>query len=356
MFQEKNISTYPSIWMSLLCILMVGCKSTGSYKPSYTVAVDSHQQVNSQCPSGNRRSYAVSERNSKAIGASFEAYARGSIDEAVNKLLALGEVERQYDKAYINRMLGHFYAEKGDFIKGIAYLEKVVDANVLGGQDHAATQTLLANLYLVNGDYLGAIRQYKAQMQFSCHQSETAYSGIAFAYFSLADLDKMYSNTITAFRYSSRPDKDEYISRFEVLKKQSDQEALENLFFTVYPKYKGIQEKSQKKIAKSDAEEKPVPPLLLVRIEPFYPLTAARDEIEGCVEVSFSVNTSGKPINIQVIESKPEGVFDFEAVRAVAKWHYRPQYKSGVPVQADGLTEKLCFKLSISKKHVPENS
>ena len=53
-----------------------------------------------------------------------------------------------------------------------------------------------------------------------------------------------------------------------------------------------------------------------------YPLEAAEKGIEGFVRMAFNINQRGKVDNIEVLKSVPEGVFDREAVRALAKWKY----------------------------------
>ncbi|MDP2561142.1 TonB family protein [Psychrobium sp. 1_MG-2023] len=60
-----------------------------------------------------------------------------------------------------------------------------------------------------------------------------------------------------------------------------------------------------------------------VRIEPRYPVQAARDGIEGSVVLKFDITQSGDVKNIIVVKSVPENVFDKEARRALKKWKYK---------------------------------
>lgn len=60
----------------------------------------------------------------------------------------------------------------------------------------------------------------------------------------------------------------------------------------------------------------------VIRINPTYPVHAARNDIEGFVILSFDISEIGKPINIQIIDAKPRGYFEKSARRAIKKWKY----------------------------------
>ena len=83
----------------------------------------------------------------------------------------------------------------------------------------------------------------------------------------------------------------------------------------------------------------------IVRIEPKYPIQAARDGKEGYVILSFSINKIGGVEDVKVIEAKPKRVFDKEARRALRKWKYKPKIVDGVPLVQKGLTVQLDFKM-----------
>ena len=84
----------------------------------------------------------------------------------------------------------------------------------------------------------------------------------------------------------------------------------------------------------------------IVRIEPKYPIQAARDGKEGWVKLSFSINEIGGVEDVQVIEAQPKRVFDKEAKRALRKWKYKPNVVDGKPQKQTGLTVQLDFKMS----------
>lgn len=83
----------------------------------------------------------------------------------------------------------------------------------------------------------------------------------------------------------------------------------------------------------------------IVRVEPKYPATAARDGKEGWVKLSFSINTQGAVNNIKVVDAEPKRVFEQAARRALAKWKYKPNIVQGTPQPQDDMVVMLDFKL-----------
>ncbi|MGS2720491.1 energy transducer TonB [Paraglaciecola aestuariivivens] len=86
----------------------------------------------------------------------------------------------------------------------------------------------------------------------------------------------------------------------------------------------------------------------IVRIEPKYPVQAARDGKEGWVKLSFTINEVGGVEDVDVIDSDPKRVFDREARRALSKWKYKPKIEDGKPMKQYGLIVQLDFKLDQS--------
>jgi protein TonB len=83
----------------------------------------------------------------------------------------------------------------------------------------------------------------------------------------------------------------------------------------------------------------------IVRIEPKYPIQAARDGKEGWVKLSFTINEIGGVEDVKVIEAQPKRVFDKEARRALRKWKYKPKVVDGKALKQPGLTVQLDFKM-----------
>ncbi|MCV2885723.1 TonB family protein [Aestuariibacter sp. AA17] len=89
-----------------------------------------------------------------------------------------------------------------------------------------------------------------------------------------------------------------------------------------------------------DNEARPI-----VRVGPKYPPDAARNGLEGWVKLSFSINTDGTVINVNIIDAEPARIFNREAKRALSKWKYKPQLIDGKPVMRNGLEVILQFTL-----------
>jgi len=83
----------------------------------------------------------------------------------------------------------------------------------------------------------------------------------------------------------------------------------------------------------------------VVRIEPKYPVQAARDGKEGWVKLSFTINEIGGVEDVTVMDADPKRIFDKEAKRALRKWKYRPKVVDGKPERQPGLTVQLDFKM-----------
>jgi protein TonB len=83
----------------------------------------------------------------------------------------------------------------------------------------------------------------------------------------------------------------------------------------------------------------------IVRIEPKYPIQAARDGKEGWVRLSFSINEIGGVEDVTVMEAQPKRIFDKEAKRALRKWKYKPKVVDGKALRQTGLTVQLDFNM-----------
>ncbi len=83
----------------------------------------------------------------------------------------------------------------------------------------------------------------------------------------------------------------------------------------------------------------------LVRIEPQYPIKAARSGKEGWVQLKFDVTATGEVENVSIMQSKPGRIFNQAAKRALLKWKYRPMIVDGKPQMRKGLMVQLDFKI-----------
>ncbi|WP_375749384.1 energy transducer TonB [Vibrio sp. HN007] len=83
----------------------------------------------------------------------------------------------------------------------------------------------------------------------------------------------------------------------------------------------------------------------LHRIEPSYPQKALQRKIEGYVSLRFTIDRSGKPTDIEVIDAKPARIFNRDAIKALRRWRYQPKMVNGVAHERVGQEVKLEFKI-----------
>ena len=70
----------------------------------------------------------------------------------------------------------------------------------------------------------------------------------------------------------------------------------------------------------------------LVRIPPVYPSRAKRQGIEGWVRVKFLVRASGLVERVDILEARPEDLFDNSVRQCVLSWRFKPGTVEGEPV------------------------
>ncbi|KZN55619.1 hypothetical protein N474_14625 [Pseudoalteromonas luteoviolacea CPMOR-2] len=83
----------------------------------------------------------------------------------------------------------------------------------------------------------------------------------------------------------------------------------------------------------------------VVKIEPKYPTDAFEQSIEGYLKFRAVINHRGALENIEVIESSPKGVFEFEGLRALKFWRFKPALLNGKLVKVE-YQDKLVWKLN----------
>lgn len=82
----------------------------------------------------------------------------------------------------------------------------------------------------------------------------------------------------------------------------------------------------------------------LVRIAPQYPRNAARDRIEGWVELELVVNPDGTVRSARPIKAQPRGVFESAAIQALMKAKFKPKVVDGKPVEQKAI-QRVDFNL-----------
>ncbi|MFT5500457.1 MAG: protein TonB [Woeseiaceae bacterium] len=84
--------------------------------------------------------------------------------------------------------------------------------------------------------------------------------------------------------------------------------------------------------------------LPIVRVAPVYPARALSRGVEGYVDMSFTVTTTGTVSDPLVLFST-SSLFDRAATRAVLKFKYKPRVVDGVPVDVPDVKTRITFKI-----------
>lgn len=84
--------------------------------------------------------------------------------------------------------------------------------------------------------------------------------------------------------------------------------------------------------------------LPIVRVAPVYPARALSRGLEGFVDLSFTVTSTGSVENPIVLQST-SSLFERAAIRAVLKFKYKPRVVDGVPVAVPGVKTRISFQL-----------
>jgi protein TonB len=84
--------------------------------------------------------------------------------------------------------------------------------------------------------------------------------------------------------------------------------------------------------------------LPIVRVAPVYPARALSRGIEGYVDMSFTVTTTGT-VKDPVVMFSTSSLFERAATRAVLKFKYKPRVVDGVPVDVPGVKTRISFQI-----------
>jgi TonB family protein len=111
---------------------------------------------------------------------------------------------------------------------------------------------------------------------------------------------------------------------------------------------KGESEKATQhciQIGKMTPWEQDMEPTPLFRVEPKYPLSAAKRGKEGWAKMSFTIDKMGFVNDVKLLDVKGGSDFGKESVKVLEKWRYAPKFEDGQAVTAKNLTVQLDFKL-----------
>jgi len=88
----------------------------------------------------------------------------------------------------------------------------------------------------------------------------------------------------------------------------------------------------------------------LTRLKPLqlqYPSRALAREIQGWVEIGYTVTPKGKVADVKALRADPAGVFESAATDAVARLSYKPVTKDGTPI---AVTTKIRVAFRLTAK------
>ena len=88
--------------------------------------------------------------------------------------------------------------------------------------------------------------------------------------------------------------------------------------------------------------------LPIVRVAPVYPSRALSRGLEGFVDMSFTVTTTGTVKDPIVLQST-SSLFERAATRAVLKFKYKPRVVDGIPVEVSGVKTRITFRIRNSR-------
>jgi TonB family protein len=96
-----------------------------------------------------------------------------------------------------------------------------------------------------------------------------------------------------------------------------------------------------------------VPPKLIKKVEPLYPVKARLDRVEGVVDAEATTDTQGRVQTVKILRSVPK--LDQAVVDAVKQWVYKPALVNGKPVPVS-LKISCRFTLRGGRHNVEESS
>jgi len=82
---------------------------------------------------------------------------------------------------------------------------------------------------------------------------------------------------------------------------------------------------------------------VIIQVQPVYPNSALKRNIVGFVKVDFVLDEQGRAKDIQILESRPEGIFERAVLKSVNKTKYQPVIENGEVVQIR-VSQGFCFK------------
>jgi TonB family protein len=89
-----------------------------------------------------------------------------------------------------------------------------------------------------------------------------------------------------------------------------------------------------------------VSPEPILRVEPKYPINAARNNREGWARLSFVIDEQGDVSNVLVIETSGSKDITRAAIKAAERWKYKPAMENGKPIQQCVNSVQMDFRMN----------
>lgn len=96
-------------------------------------------------------------------------------------------------------------------------------------------------------------------------------------------------------------------------------------------------------LKQTDDKVKPTAPVALNSVDPAYTADALRDHVEGTVTLYAVIRPDGTVTDIKVLNSLDDRL-DSSAMRALARWHFRPGTKNGEAIALEAVVQ-IPFKM-----------
>ncbi len=134
----------------------------------------------------------LSQYNAAKIQRAIQLQQEQQLSEAIEVLAKLTP-SQDYDRAYINRMLGVFHWQQGNTPMALSFLDKAVMSKQLDDEQARVTQRMLADLWLTEQGYSQALSHYYQLTKNMPKEQKTndLWFRIAQAHYQLSEWDKV---------------------------------------------------------------------------------------------------------------------------------------------------------------------
>lgn len=180
------------------------------------VAGDALAQTNAgQQKKEKRKTYIIGPRVGKKVQKAYELYSADQVNEALEILKEI-KPSKDYDKAYVDRMIGNLMAgQEGRAKEALTYLERAAKLDILNEVEHAQVLRLIADLNIQQENFKAAEQGYMAWMEFTGKEDADVYTRIANARYQNKDIAGVVPMADKAIALYKKPNKNPYILKMQ---------------------------------------------------------------------------------------------------------------------------------------------